>query len=75
MMNSRPMKMNTCSTGAWTPPKKFDAVTIRPWRTTSWMAMIETSVVSLLSVMSCDTVAGTIRRRPCGRITRRIDCA
>ena len=34
--------------------------------------MIETRVVSLLRVMSCDTVAGTMRRRPCGRITNRI---
>ena len=30
------------------------------------------SVVSLLSVMSWDTVAGTIRRRPCGSTTCRI---
>ncbi len=33
------------------------------------LAMIETSVVSLLRVISWETVAGTIRRRPCGRIT------
>ena len=47
---------------------------MRPWRITSWIAMMLTSVVSLLSVISCDTVAGTMRRRPCGRITNRIDC-
>ena len=72
--NSAPMKMNTCSTGASTTVKKFDDVTIRPRRITSVMAMMETSVVSLFSVMSCDTVAGTMRRSPCGSTTRRIDC-
>ena len=41
---------------------------------TSWMAMMLTSVVSLLSVMSCEIVAGTIRRRPWGRMTSRIRC-
>ena len=37
---------------------------------TSWIAMMLTSVVSLFSVISCETVAGTIRRRPWGRITK-----
>ena len=68
------MNRNTCSTGACTPPKKLKPVTMRPWRITSWMAMMLTSVVSLLSVISCDTVAGTMRRRPWGRITKRKDC-
>ena len=45
---------------------------MRPRRITSVMAMIETSVVSLFSVISCDTVAGTIRRSAWGRITWRI---
>ena len=65
--------MNTCRMGAWTTAKKFDDVKIRPRRITSVIAMIETSVVSLLSVISWETVAGTIRRRPWGRITWRID--
>ena len=65
--------MKTCRIGASTTVKKFEAVTIRARRITSVMAMIETSVVSLLSVISWDTVAGTMRRRPCGRITWRSD--
>jgi hypothetical protein len=73
MMNIAPMSRKTCSTGAWTPPKKFAPVTIRPWRMTSWMATMLTSVVSLLSVISWDTVAGTMRRRPWGSTIRRID--
>ena len=72
-MNSSPMNRNTWRICAWTPPKKLKPVTMRPWRMTSWMATMLTSVVSLLSVISWDTVAGTIRRRPCGRITSRID--
>ena len=40
---------------------------------TSWIATMLTSVVSLLSVISWDTVAGTIRRRPWGSTTKRID--
>ena len=47
-------------------------MTLLAWRTTSWMAMMVTRVVSLLSVISCETVAGTIRRRPWGRTTNRI---
>ena len=66
--------MNTCRIGASTPRRRSSTPsTIRPRRITSVIAMIETSVVSLLSVISCETVAGTIRRRPWGRITRRID--
>jgi hypothetical protein len=66
------MKMKTCNTGAWTPPKKAKLVRIRPFRMTSWIAMMLTSVVSLFRVISCETVAGTIRRSPWGRITNRI---
>ncbi len=36
--------------------------------------MMLTNVVSLFSVISWETVAGTIRRRPWGRITSRICC-
>ena len=76
MMNSRPTNRNTSRIGASTPPPVNGlpevAVTVRARRMTSMIAMIETSVVSLVSVISCETVAGTIRRRPCGRITWRI---
>ena len=73
MMNSAPITRNTWKIGTGTPPKKFVPVRIRPCRTTSWMATMLTSVVSLLSVISCDTVAGTIRRSPWGSTTWRID--
>jgi filamentous hemagglutinin family protein len=36
-MKSSPMNRKTCSTGAWTPPKKLKPVTMRPCRTTSWI--------------------------------------
>ena len=77
-MNSSPTKKKTSRIGASTPPPVNGlpevAVTVRARRITSTMAMIETSVVSLVSVISCETVAGTIRRRPWGRITWRIAC-
>ena len=76
-MNIAPTTMKTWSRGASTPvPVKglpLVLVTIRALRSTSWIAMMLTSVVSLLRVMSCETVAGTIRLRPCGRMTNRID--
>ncbi len=71
-MNRIPTKIRTCSTGACTLPKKLLPDTMRAWRMTSWMPMMLISVVSLLSVMSWEIVAGTMRRRPWGRITRRI---
>ena len=39
-MNMRPMTMKTCSSGAWTPPKKLKPVRMRPRRATSSMAMM-----------------------------------
>ncbi len=73
-----PTVRNTWRSGASTPVPRnglpLVETTIRACRITSWIPMMLTSVVSFVRVISCDTVAGTIRRSPWGSTTSRIAC-